>query len=218
MILAAFVWAGACSVTTGSGAHVNDARLARLSADDRAALVAQERPVDQARSNVETAKVALSDAEKFRSVVKSEKGAAEQRLDAATKSLELARSTDPSRQGEAQTALDVARQRRDATVAKARYADSLIDLRRKQLALRDSELALARADLELARVDALAAKGLAGDFKRNDFVAGRDKAQAEVNERNKDVERERGSVEADRRTWDAPDVTPDAPPPPQPID
>src|SRR5262249_47244786 len=120
-LLAGSLFAVSCAATFNQQpARVDDAQLARLPPAERETLINQQRGVDVASSNVETAKVALQDAEKFRSVVGSERDAAENRLAAAQKSADL-----QGRTADGKTAADdevaQATRRRDAVNAKIQY-------------------------------------------------------------------------------------------------
>lgn len=226
----------ACSTLGGNNPSktVDEARLARLPAAERAELVDQQRPFDQAKSNLETAKVAQHDAEQFLSVVQTEHSAAQQRRDAAKKAVDLNSRTAGSTgvgTDDAQRELDMSTQRLDAANAKLQYAHNLVDLRKAQVDQRTAELHFADANFQLARYDRLKAHDQAGELRREDFVAARDMAQSEVNEKRTAVEARRGTVQASQRAWtdlhkkfDVAAHTPgaeaptDAPPPPQPID
>lgn len=225
-----------CSIFGSSSPpkSIDDARLARLPADERAGLVDQQRPVDGAKSNLETSKVALEDSKQFLGIVETEHSSALQRLDAAKKSVALnsrtAGSTGVGTDG-VQSELDMATQRVDAANAKLQYAKNLVGLRTSQVELRQAELDLANADMQLARYDRLRAHDQAADMRREDFVAAQSKAQSDVTGRRNDVDARRGTVQASQRAWtelhkkwdlaahrsDSGAAT-DAPPPPQPID
>jgi len=236
MTASVFLLFSACSMfgSQSPPKTVDDARLARLPADERAELVDQQRQVDIAKSNLETAKVAASDAQQFLSIVQTEHSAAQQRAEAAKKSVDLnSRAAGSSGVGtdDAQRELDMANQRLETENAKLQYAKNLQDLRKTQVDLRQAELNLADANIQLARYDRLKAHDQASDLKRDDFVNAQSKAQSEVNERKNAVEVRRGTVQASQRAWtdlhkkfDVAAHTPgseaptDAPPPPQPID
>ena len=236
MTASIFLLFSACALTGGQSPPktVDDARLARLPAEERAQLVDQERAVDLAKSNLETAKVGLNDAEQFLGIVQTEHSSAEQRLAAAKKAVDLnSRTAGSSGVGtdDAQRELDMATPRLDAAKAKLQYAHSLVDLRKAQVDQRQAELDLAEGDVQLARYDRLKAHDQAGDLRREDFVAARDKAKSDVSERKTAVEARRGTVQASQHAWSelhkkfdvaahAPgaQAPTDAPPPPQPID
>lgn len=220
----------ACATT--APAHVDDARLARLPPAEREGLIDQHRGVDIASSNLETAKVALNDAEQFRSIVESERSAAQSRLSAAQKSVALTSRAvnDANAQRSTQEEQTVASQRLDAANAKMQYAENLVALRQKQVDLRQAELDLAKADIELQRYDRLAAANQAAGLNRTDFVRAREDAQNRANQAKSAVQGSRMAVESSQRAWSelhhrfetasksAGDTTTEAPPPPQPID
>jgi colicin import membrane protein len=233
--IAAILLLSACALGGNSPPHtIDDARLARLPAEERAQLVDQQHPVDVAQSNLETVKVAQRDAEQFLNIVETEHSAATQRMAAAKKSVELNQRTGGNTgvgNDDAQRELAMAGQRLDAASAKLQYARNLVDLRKAQVELRKAELDLANADIQLARYDRLKAHDQSSDLRREDFVAEHDKAQAAVNERRNGVEARRGTVQASQHAWtemhkkfDVAAHTPgsdapiDAPAPPQPID
>jgi len=236
MTASIFLLFSACSMLGGNSPPktVDDARLARLPAGERAELVDQQHAVDLAKSNVETAKVGLHDAEQFLSIVQTEHSSAEQRRAAAKQAVDLnSRTAGATGVGtdDAQRELDMATQRLDAGNAKLQYAHNLVDLRKAQVDQRQAELDLAEANVQLARYDRLKAHDQAGDLRREDFVAAHELATSKVNEKKTAVEARRGTVQASQHAWnelhkkfDVAAHTPgaeaptDAPPPPQPID
>jgi hypothetical protein len=231
-LLAGLFLFSACAFGTSSApARVDEARLARLPADERAQLVDQQRQVDIAQSNLETAKVAYNDAKQFLSIVENEHNAAHERFVGTKKNLDLTAKTagqDPSPMADAQREMAIAGQRMDAANAKMQYAHNLVDLRASQVELRKAEVDLANSNVQLARFDRLQAHNQAPDLRRDDFVAAHDKAQSAVTSRKSDIGSRRGTVQASQQQWNelhqkfdvaAQTQTPsDAPPPPQPID
>jgi hypothetical protein len=80
-----------------SSGEVKDDKLARLPAEDRQALLDEERAVDVAEANLEAARAAVAEAQQFRAIVGDEIEAAEARSEAAEKTLELEESTADQR-------------------------------------------------------------------------------------------------------------------------
>ena len=236
MTASIFLLFSACSIMGNNSPPktVDDARLARLPAEERAGLVDQQHQVDIAKSNQETAKVALNDAEQFLGIVQTEHSSGQQRQEAAKKAVDLnARTAGSTGVGtdDAQRELDMATQRLQASNAKLQYAHNLVDLRKAQLDLRQSELDLANANVQLARYDRLKAHDQAGDLRREDFAGNVEKAKSDVSQRKTAIEARRGTVQASQHAWSelhkkfdvaahspGAEAPTDAPPPPQPID
>jgi hypothetical protein len=115
-------------------ATVDDARVARLPAEEKADLVARQQRVTTAESNVDAAKVAVNEAKQFRDMAKSEVDAAQARFDAAQKALSLGAQTRSERTLVAgRDAAEAAQAELSAAQAKKMFADRLVELRQAQV-------------------------------------------------------------------------------------
>jgi outer membrane protein TolC len=163
-------------------ATVDDARVARLPAEEKAALVAWQQRVTTAESNVDAAKVAVNEAKQFRDMAKSEVDAAQARFDAAQKALSLGAQT-----------------RSERTLVAGRDA---AEAAQAELSAAQATLQVVRADLEWSKVQALERNRMADDVDRARFMRSHEEAQLNLADARHKVARLNGELEQARAAWD----------------
>lgn len=185
-----------------AGTRLAEERVARLPPAERAALVDGQHRVALAQASVDAARVAVQEAESFRSVVASEAKAAGDRVEAARKAIRLGRESGEARvlAGASQEEI-LAEEALSAADAKVRYADELVGFRRAQAAQRAAELDLARARLAHDRANRLARHGLGDDLPRQSLALAAIDAELAVADRQAEVDLRRAAMLTSRDAW-----------------
>jgi hypothetical protein len=185
-----------------SSGEVRDEKLVRLPAEDRQALRDEERAVDVAEANLEAARAAVSEAQRFRSIVGDETEAAEARNEAADKTVELEKETgDQQGAKAAEQRKRVEAESLNALRSKDEYAKRLLELRQEERKLREAEFELAQTRLEGAEYEALKARGMAEGLEEKDFDQALREAEQEAAEARQKAIQARGYAEAAREAW-----------------
>ena len=190
---------GAC----GGSTQVKDDQVAKLPTEDRRSLMDEEQAVRTAEANLDTSRVAIEEAKKYRSIVDTELDGAKAQHEAAKQAIELTgEAADQQPESAARERAQVEREHLSAFEAKAGYADSLVELRRTQEGMRKAELDLARAQLEREELNTLRARGMGKDLKEDEFAKHEREAQNKFEEARFQVEQVEGQTRHARETWD----------------
>jgi hypothetical protein len=199
-LLASPLLLAACATTKG---QVKDDRLVRLPAEDRQALLDEQQNVQVAKANLDSASVAVGEAQQFRAIVGKEIKAAKARDDAALKDLEMAQdSGDDARIAASKQRQQISLELMTATKTKGEYAENLLRLRQGQRNLRQSEFELSKAKLEDAEYRALADRGMAEGLKGSDFGKKVNDAERDFTVNRERVAALEGMTEASRSAYE----------------
>jgi chromosome segregation ATPase len=183
--------------------EVDDARTARLPAEDRQALLEEQRDLDRVETNLDTIQVAVEEAEQFRSIVETEHQAAEQNLEAAREAVELAeRAGDRQPDEEAREREQIAEAQVTLTEERSKYAESLLELRQAQAQEVEAERALAKARLERVRFERLQAREMHEDLEAEDFMEAEQRALQDLEQARERVSTLESQVDAQARRVD----------------
>jgi hypothetical protein len=186
----------------GQAVRVDDERLSRLPADQRVALIDEERNLRVAEVNVDAARAALRDAQLFRQMVASEHSAARERHAAARDGVKLAgRAADTTMHAHATRSEKLAQRTLVTIEAKARYAEELERLRAAEVAETEAEAELARARLELDKVGRLRAAGQASGLQVGPFERSARDAALRVERKRQEIARLRAAAGDARGVW-----------------
>jgi chromosome segregation ATPase len=181
--LMVLVLAGAvagCGAMGRQAPEVADSRVARLPAEDRQALLEEQRDLDRITANIDTIQVAVEEAEQYRSMVESEHRASQENLEASQEAVELAESAGnrmPSDHAAQRARL--AEARANLTEEKMNYAEALVALRQAQAEELEAERAHAEARLQRSRFERLQAHDQHGDLEGEDFTEAEQQARQE---------------------------------------
>jgi hypothetical protein len=168
-----------------SNPQIKDEQLAKLPVEDRQALLDEDRAINVAEANLEASKAAVSEADRFKSIVIDEKKSAERMRDAAQKNASLQKERGDQQAAKmAQDRERLAAESMTALEAKGEYADRLHELRRQEREMREVELDRAKLQRERAEYEALKARGMAQDIDPTKF----DKAERKIDERYREAQ------------------------------
>jgi DNA repair exonuclease SbcCD ATPase subunit len=181
--LMVLVVAGAVAGCGGLGRQapeVADSRVARLPAEDRQALLEEQRDLDRITANIDTMQVAVDEAEQYRSMVESEHRASQQSLEASQEAVDLAESAgDRMPSDDAAERARLAEVRANLAEEKMNYAEALVALRQAQAQELEAERAHAEARLQRSRFERLQAHDLHGDLEGEEFTEAEQQARQE---------------------------------------